>query len=334
MGLERAGALVAGFALDIALGDPHNWPHPVRLIGKQIDFGNRLIDDYLKTKEDQLTPSQKKALNKRAGVLLAADVALVAPVATALVLKACRSIHPALGFGVESFIFYQLIAAKSLEDESTNVYNALVNGSLEQARKAVSMIVGRDTDALDEQGVARATVETIAENASDGVVAPMLYMAIGGAPGAMAYKAVNTLDSMVGYKNERFIDRGWASAKLDDIANIVPARVAGVLMCAGARIAGFDPLRAWTTFVRDRYNHSSPNSAHTEAACAGALGLQLGGPNVYFGKVVDKPTIGTATREIEVEDIRRTNQLMRATAILAVGLSAGIALLSKSAFKR
>ena len=196
------------------------------------------------------------------------------------------------------------------------------------------MIVGRDTDSLDEQGIARATVETIAENASDGVIAPMLYMAVGGVPGAMAYKAVNTLDSMVGYKNERYLNLGRAAAKLDDVVNYVPARVAGVLMCAAAHLAGFDAKRAWKVFRRDRRNHTSPNSAHTEAACAGALGVQLGGGNYYFGEYVEKPTIGDDVRPIEAEDIPRANKLMYVTAGLSLAAAACVGFLAAKARTR
>ena len=202
-------------------------------------------------------------------------------------------------------------------------------GDLPGARKAVSMIVGRDTDALDEQGVAKAAVETVAENVSDGVIAPLLFMSVGGAPAAAFYKAVNTLDSMVGYKNERYRNVGWASAKLDDVLNFVPARVSGALMCAAAQLTGLDAAGAWRVFKRDRRNHTSPNSAHTEAACAGALGVQLGGGHHYFGEYVEKPTIGDEKRSVEAEDIKRANKLMYATAGLGLGVAAAVGLLRK-----
>ena len=323
-------AMLAGFALDVALGDPQGWPHPVRLVGKQIEFEEGLINKYLLPEAEaagDAWPLSKAQTERLAGAALAADVALVTPAAAFLLLKGAQKIHPVAAFGLESILCYQLLATRSLCDESMKVHDALTAGDLEGARKAVGMIVGRDTDPLDEQGVAKAAVETVAENASDGVVAPLLFMGIGGAPAAMLYKAVNTLDSMVGYKNDRYLNLGRIPAKLDDVLNIVPARVAGTLMCAAAGLVGLDSARAWKVFKRDRYNHTSPNSAHTEAACAGALGVQLGGPNRYFGKMVDKPTIGDNERPVEADDIQRANKLMYATAALGLCLAAGAGLL-------
>lgn len=323
-------AMAAGFALDAAIGDPQGWPHPVRLVGKQIEFEEKLIDKYLLDEADNAGdawPLDRAQTERLAGMALAADVAMVSPFVTWIALRACQKVHPALAFAAESVLCYQLLAARSLRDESMKVHKQLQAGNLEGSRYAVSMIVGRDTDQLDEEGVARATVETIAENTSDGVVAPLLFMGVGGAPAAMAYKAVNTLDSMVGYKNERYINLGWAAAKLDDAVNFIPARVAGVLMCGAAKLTGLDARRAWRVFKRDRLNHTSPNSAHTEAACAGALDVQLGGGNYYFGKFVEKPTIGDDVRPIEAEDIPRANKLMYATAALGLGVAAGLGLL-------
>lgn len=322
-------AMAMGFALDALIGDPHGWPHPVRLVGKQIEFEEHIIDTYILDEAEragQAWPLDRAQTERLAGAALAADVALVSPMVVWLALKACSKLHPALRLALETLVCYQLIAARSLSDESMKVHDALVAGDREKAREAVSMIVGRDTDSLDEEGIARATVETVAENASDGVVAPLLFMGVGGAPGAMAYKAVNTLDSMVGYKNERYINLGRAAAKLDDAVNFVPARVAGVLMCGAAKLVGQDAARAWRVFKRDRRNHTSPNSAHTEAACAGALGVQLGGGNYYFGNFVEKPTIGDDVRPIEAQDIPRANKLMYATAVLGLGFSACVGL--------
>ena len=320
-------AMAAGFALDAALGDPHGWPHPVRLVGKQIEFEEGLIRKYLLPEAQQASdswPLSAEQTERLAGAALAADVACVSPVIAFALIKGCERLHPALALAAETVLCYQLVAARSLRDESTKVQHALESGDIEQARGAVAMIVGRDTDCLDAEGVAKAAVETVAENASDGVIAPLLFMGLGGAPAAMAYKAVNTLDSMVGYKNDRYLNLGRIPAKLDDVFNFIPARIAGVLMCAAAPIAGLDGKRAWNVFKRDRRNHTSPNSAHTEAACAGALGVQLGGPNQYFGKVVEKPTIGDATRPVEARDIERANKLMYATALIGLGVSAGI----------
>lgn len=321
-----------GFALDAMLGDPSGWPHPVRLIGKQIDFEEGLLRKYILDDFDNLGdawPFDRAKTERLCGYALTADVTLLAPIATWALLRVCNRFSPWLALGAESFLCYQLLAARSLRDESMKVHDRLVAGDLPAARGACGMIVGRDTDVLDEEGVAKAAVETVAENASDGVIAPLLYMGLGGAPAAMMYKAVNTLDSMVGYKNERYLNMGRAAARLDDAFNFVPARVSGALMCAAAGLAGFDAKRAWATFKRDRLNHTSPNSAHTEAACAGALGVQLGGGNVYFGEYVEKPTIGDATRAVEPADIERANKLMCATALLGLGLSVLIGLLRR-----
>ena len=317
---RRIIAIGAGFALDRLLGDPPTWPHPVRLIGKQIDWEENVLRESF----PDASPKVEKAL----GAAMVADVITTSVVATASILWFADKIHPAFATGVESFLCYQLLAAKSLRDESMKVQAALTDGTLPEAREAVSMIVGRDTANLDAEEVACAAVETVAENTSDGVVAPLLYMGLGGAPAAMAYKAINTMDSMVGYKNEKYLNFGWAAAKLDDIANFVPARVSGALMCAAAQLTGLDAKGAWRVFKRDRRNHTSPNSAHTEAACAGALGVQLGGGHYYFGEYVAKPTIGDDSRPIEVEDIKRANKLMYATAGLGLAASAALGLLA------
>ena len=205
-----------------------------------------------------------------------------------------------------------------MRDESMKVHCALHQHDIEGARKAVSMIVGRDTQRLDAAGIAKAAVETVAENASDGVIAPMIFIAIGGVPLGFFYKAVNTMDSMVGYKNEKYLYFGRAAAKLDDVMNYVPSRISGLLMVASAALTGGDAKRAWHIFCRDRYNHASPNSAQTEAACAGALGLQLAGDAWYFGERYHKPTIGDAVREIEDADIIRANCLMYGAAVLCL----------------
>lgn len=330
-------AMIIGFGLDAVLGDPRSWPHPVKLVGKQIEFEEGLVRTYLlpeAEKAGEAWPLDGEQTEKLAGAALAADVALVAPIATWLLVKACDKAHPLAGLAAESFICYQLLAARSLCNESMAVHDALQAGDVEGARKAVSMIVGRDTDQLDEEGIARAAVETVAENASDGVIAPLLFMGLGGAPAAMFYKAVNTLDSMVGYKNEKYANLGWAGARLDDLVNIVPSRIAGGLMCVAARLVNLDSNRAWKTFLRDRNNHTSPNAAQAEAACAGALGVQLGGGNYYFGNYVEKPTIGDAIRPVEAADIGRANKLMYATAALGLGVAACIGLFSKGSGNR
>ncbi len=321
-----------GFALDAALGDPRGWPHPVRLIGKQIELEEKILHRYVLGELENAPeswPFGREKTERLCGYVITADVTLLAPIATWALLRVCNRFSPWLALAAESFLCYLLLAARSLRDESMTVHDALVAGDLPAARKACGMIVGRDTDVLDEEGVAKAAVETVAENASDGVIAPLLFMGVGGAPAAMMYKAVNTLDSMIGYKNDRYLNMGRAAAKLDDAFNFVPARVSGALMCAGAKLTGFDAKRAWATFKRDRLNHTSPNSAHTEAACAGALGVQLGGGNVYFGEYVEKPTIGDATRAVEAADIVRANKLMYATAALGLGVAMLIGLLKR-----
>lgn len=314
----RLFALLLGFFLDLLLGDPSWLPHPIRAIGALIAA---------------LEKALRRLFPKRQGGELAGGAALVILVLalsggfTLLVLWLCGQVGLWLRFLAETVLCYQLLATRSLKGESMKVYQALKAGDLEGARHAVSMIVGRDTQRLDEAGVARAAVETVAENASDGVIAPLIFLAIGGAPLGMAYKAVNTMDSMVGYKNDRYLWFGRCAARLDDLVNFIPARLAGLLMCLGAGFSGFDGPNALRIFRRDRKNHKSPNSAHTEAAAAGALHIQLGGPNYYFGKLVDKPAIGDADHPVEPLDIVRVNRLMYATAFLALVLCCGVPLL-------
>lgn len=219
---------------------------------------------------------------------------------------------------------YQLLATKALKDESMKVYERLKAGDLPGARKAVSMIVGRDTESLDEAGVTKAAVETVAENASDGIIAPMLFMAVGGPALGYFYKAVNTMDSMVGYKNEKYLYFGRFAAKLDDVVNYIPARLSGCIMAAAAVFVSLDAGEAWRIFKRDRYNHASPNSAQTEAVMAGALRVQLAGDAWYFGKLYKKKTIGDDIRPVEYEDIRKANRLLYATAVLALVLFSAV----------
>lgn len=305
-------ALAVGFALDLMVGDPYRLPHPIRWIGKLID----VLDGRLR-----VVAGDRVGAQRAAGVALVVLVAGISFACAVGLLWLCALVSWWLALVVESVMCYQMLATKGLRDESMKVAHALETGTIDEARHAVSMIVGRDTDRLDESGVAKAAIETVAENVADGVIAPLLYMAVGGAPLSVLYKAVNTMDSMVGYKNDVYRHFGTAAAKADDVLNFVPARIAGVLMCLAAPLAGQDGPGAWRMFKRDRRAHPSPNSAHTEAACAGALGVQLAGSSHYFGKLAEKPTIGDALRAVEVADIARSNKLMYATACLGLVLA-------------
>ena len=304
-------AVLGGFVLDAVFGDPAWLPHPVVLMGKCISkLEKALRARFPKTQQGEL--------------LAGAVLAFCLPVGTFLVTSAvcllAAKISPWLGLAVQMFWCGQALAAKGLVQESRNVYGELVKPDLPAARKAVSRIVGRDTENLTAEGVTKAAVETVAENASDGVIAPLLYMLLGGAPLALTYKAVNTMDSMVGYKNETYLYFGRAAAKLDDVANYIPSRLAALLWVAAAALTGNDAKGAWRIWRRDRRNHASPNSAQTESACAGALGVQLAGPAYYFGEYYPKPTIGDALRPIEPQDILRADRMMYAASILALVL--------------
>lgn len=304
-------AVVAGFCLDLLFGDPAWIPHPVVLMGRCITKLEKVLRGWFpKTKKGELW----------AGAVLAAVLPLGTLAVTGGVCLLAGRIHPLLGLAMQSFWCGQTLAAKGLATESRAVYRQLASGDLPAARKAVSRIVGRDTQALTAEGVTKAAVETVAENFSDGVVAPLLYMLLGGAPLALTYKAINTMDSMVGYKNERYRFFGRGAAKLDDAANWLPSRLAALLWIATAGLAGGSVSGSWKIWRRDRRNHASPNSAQTESACAGGLGVQLAGPASYFGQRYEKPYIGDAVRPIEPEDILRANRNMYAASLLALCL--------------
>ena len=304
-------ALFGGFLLDLLVGDPHWMPHPIRLIGS-------VIAKCSKWNRAEL----KKGEQFWRGVAMTILVVCLTAVVAAAILVAGYWLHPFAGCIIEGIMTYQILAAKCLKVESMKVYNCLKENDLIAARHAVSMIVGRDTGRLDETGVAKAAIETVAENTSDGVIAPMLYTALGGPVLGFFYKAVNTMDSMVGYKNERYLHFGRAAAKFDDICNYIPSRISAYLMIAGTYFLGkeYDGKHAYYIYKRDRYHHASPNSAQTEAVCAGALSIQLAGDAWYFGKLVKKPFIGDALRPVEYEDIRRANRLLYATAFLCEGI--------------
>lgn len=305
-------AFGAGFLLDQLLGDPYWLPHPIRGIGWLISKTEKL----LRSGNPQENSAGREAAERRQGKLLVVIVLLLTGMLAALILFGAYAIHPHLGVVIEAVMTYQILAARCLQVESSKVWKQLTVGSLEEARKAVSMIVGRDTEHLTEEGVAKAAIETVAENTSDGVIAPMLYTALGGPVLGFLYKAVNTMDSMVGYKNEKYLHFGRAAAKLDDVVNFLPARISALLMIGAAFISGksYNGKQAWRIWRRDNRKHASPNSAQTESVCAGALGIRLAGDASYFGKVVKKPYIGDPTRAVEAEDIRRMNRLMNRTA--------------------
>ena len=352
-------AFLTGFILDQIIGDPMDFPHPIRLIGSLISLLERCLNsgaghftfgaghftsgvkctsEVAEQAENPLnsrfrsgvkcTPGEKF----RNGVLLCAAVLAATVTVTGIILFTAYRIHPFAGVAVEAVLTCYILAAKSLQTESMKVYDALRENDTEKARAAVSMIVGRDTQCLDEQGIIRAAVETVAENTSDGVIAPLIYTFLGGPVAGFAYKAVNTMDSMVGYHNERYEYFGRAAAKLDDVVNFLPARISALLMVLAAFLLGgasgavngqrreYSAPDALRIFLRDRYNHKSPNSAQTESACAGALQVRLAGDAYYFGELVRKPYIGDDIRPIETEDIKRACRLMMTTAYLCAAI--------------
>lgn len=320
--MERAVVISVGFLLDLMLGDPHFLWHPVQGIGKSIEWMEKGLRRLFSLRSGRDEDKGKKFL---AGVILAVTVICISVGIPAVLLYAAARIHPWLKTGLECLMCYQMLALKSLRVESMKVYNALKDDDVEKARTAVSMIVGRDTACLDKEGITKAAIETVAENTSDGVIAPLLFMMLFGALGGFLYKAVNTMDSMVGYKNDTYCYFGTAAAKIDDIFNFIPARVSAIFMILSAFILRMDGRNAIRIFRRDRYCHSSPNSAQTEAVCAGALSVQLAGDAYYFGKLYHKKTIGDANRKVEAEDIRKANRLLYGTSILT--LLAGVLIL-------
>lgn len=300
-------ALAAGFLLDLLIGDPHGWPHLIRGFGRLIMVLEKLF-----------YPMRNKRLG---GTLLVVCIIIVCTGLPAAALCGAWQLSPWAYLALESLLCWQLLAVKSLRDESRAVYGALSQGNLPDARKAVSMIVGRDTAQLDETGVTRAAVETVAENTADGVAAPLLYIMLGGAALGCFCKAVNTMDSMVGYKNERYLDFGRFAARLDDVLNFIPARLCALVMIVAAWVTGLNAKGAYRIWRRDRRNHASPNSAQTEAVMAGALGIRLAGDAWYFGTLHKKPTIGDDVRSIEAKDICRAHWMLYATAVLLLLLA-------------
>ena len=298
-----------GLVLDFIIGDPNNPFHPVRIIGA------------LGIKLENITRRVFKNL-KISGFVTWLGVILITFLVNSLIVRLAFSISNIFGIIIEGILLYFCISFKGLKVEGLKVIKVLESGDIEGARKQLSYIVGRDTEALDEEGIIRAVIETVAENTSDGIIAPLLFGALGGAPLAMTYKAVNTCDSMFGYKNDKYIDFGLVSAKMDDLFNYIPARLTGYLVIFAAFILGLDYKNSYRIYKRDRNNHTSPNSAHPESAVAGALGIRLGGANYYFGKIVEKPTIGDKNKVIEISDLYKTNNILLVVTLL--GFSVGL----------
>lgn len=320
--LHHIIAFSIGIVLDLIIGDPYNLPHPIKAIGKLVGWLDKMLMDSIYNERvgtlETATSKWRKSREYSRGVVTVFIVLAVTVLATDLIMHAAYMIHPIVGVCVEAIFTCYVLAAKSLYTESMKVYKALNEKDIEQSRYAVSMIVGRDTKALDETGIAKAAIETVAENTSDGVIAPLIYTFIGGPILGLAYKAINTMDSMIGYHNDRYEYFGTCAAKLDDIVNFLPARISALSMIAAAYICGlfskiYDGKSAYRIFKRDRFNHKSPNSAQTESACAGALHIRLAGDASYFGKIVKKPFIGDDDRAIEYKDIKRANILMLVT---------------------
>lgn len=299
--------MVIAYLLDLVIGDPYSFPHPVRFIGNLIRFTEGKIRIIFKS---------KKQLKIGGFLLWIITVGFTALVTNLILSLLC--INNIFYVIIASIILYTTLSTKCLADEAKKIYEVLKTGDIEKSRKQLSYIVGRDTTSLNENEIIRATVETVAENTVDGIISPMMYGFIGGPVLAMAYKAINTLDSMVGYKNEKYGDIGFVSAKIDDIANFIPARITPFFMMIASFILGFNSKKSIKIAMRDRKNHKSPNCAYAEGAVAGALEVQLGGTNMYFGEKVYKPTIGDKDRDLEAEDILRTNKIMYLTSFIAL----------------
>ncbi len=294
--------IILGYIMDLVFGDPYWFPHPVRFIGKLISKTEKFIRKHAKSEESL----------KYWGILMWLVPVVTTAIVTALIVK-IANFNKYVEIFVSAFIIYTTLSTKCLKDEATKIYNVLETGDIKKSRVQLSYIVGRDTTNLSQSEIIRATVETVAENTVDGTISPMFYGFLFGPVGAMTYKAINTLDSMVGYKNDKYLNLGCVSAKLDDVANFIPARLTAIFMPLGAFLCGMNGINSFKIAIRDRKNHKSPNCAFAEGAAAGAIGVQLGGTNIYFGKEVYKPTIGDKKRELENYDIVRMNKLMYAT---------------------
>ena len=301
--------IILGFLLDLIVGDPQNPIHPIRIIGslcKTVEkFFRSILKRYLKV----------------AGLLTWILVVFIVFIFNYLLLKVTYRINPSVTMILGSVMIYFCISTKALKIEGLKVVKYVIKDDIEGARKQLSYIVGRDTKNLDKESILKAVVETVAENMSDGVIAPLFYAGIGGAPLAFLYKAVNTMDSMFGYKNDKYIEFGYFPAKLDDVFNYIPARLSGYLITIASFILGLDYKNSLKIYKRDKNNHSSPNSAHPEAAVAGALNIQLGGANYYFGKLVEKPTIGDCKEKVSIDKVNDVNNILYCSAILGCIMS-------------
>lgn len=298
--------ILVGYTLDLLLGDPHFLYHPVRLIGRLITY----LDTKLNKGSNQL-----KKMNGLILLILVSGFSFVIPM---IILYAVSQVHTLLAVLLESLMIYQLFATRCLDVETRKVYNALKEGNIKDARRYISYLVSRDTDQMSEEDVIKAAIETIAENLGDGVVAPMIYIIMGGAPLGWYYKSVNTLDSMVGYKNEKYEDFGYYSAKWDDVLNYIPARITAIFILIAGWLLKYDLIEGIRILRRDKRNHASPNSAYPESAAAGLLGIQLGGKASYFGVTSTKPTMGDKCKVLNIDDLRKMKNLLYASSMVGM----------------
>jgi adenosylcobinamide-phosphate synthase len=306
--------LTLGYFLDLIIGDPQNWPHPIRYIGRFVSYLENIFGKFNQNKKNKFI----------FGMLLWIITVSIAYLIPKLILLYAYKVNSYLFIFIESLMCYYILAVKNLKDETKKVYDSLIENDLQKSRKSLSMIVGRDTENLDKESIVKAAVETVSENISDGIIAPMLFIALGGAPLGFAYKAANTLDSMVGYKNEKYYFFGKFSAVADDFLNYFPSRISGLLIVFSSLLLKYNYKNSWKIFIRDRKKHASPNSAQSESAAAGALNIRLGGPNYYHGVLVEKPFIGDSLKSIEVSDILKVFKLMYTTSFLGLLLSLAI----------
>lgn len=317
------------YFLDLLIGDPYRLPHPVRFIGWLVSRTEKILRRL--AERDMEEPSADRVkIERRAGILLALFVIFSTFLLVLVVVKAALFIHPILFHAINIYFIYSALATKCLGDEAKKVFTVLKKNNLTAARRQLAMLVGRQTDKLTEKEIIRGVVETTAENTTDGIISPLFYALLGsffglGAPLVYAFKAISTLDSMVGYMNDRYINFGRASAKIDDAANYLPARFTGLIVPLGALLSGKNLKRSFQIMLRDRRNHKSPNCAYAEAAVAGALGIRIGGNNVYFGQVVEKPTIGDPDKQLEAQDITDTVKLMYVSSFLSLLVLGGVA---------